>query len=772
MDDPKNLAGSPLNPEQPNTQPAESEHDAEPEPEPTLTQWFARNGIVILLFGALFVYLFSTDGFWGLWNLLKVVLGLGFVIFIHELGHFLVAKWCDVHVTTFSIGFGPAIPGCKHKWGETTYMIGIIPLGGYVQMVGQVDLDETGDGTEEDPRSYKNKTVWQRMAIISAGVIMNAILAMVCFAIVFMVGKEQLGAVVDMTDAGSVAFTNGIRTGSEILQIGSVKEPYFDDLLETVLSSVENEPIEFVYRLPGKEPVTLEIEPIVSADGGRPLIGVSPPRRLQFAEQRLARGVYKSPAYPGSAAAKATPAFAFGDAVVATTDPANPSQVTDLPRDPRNKKTELRDFFEFARRMEQLAGKEVTIRVQHKSTDKTTETDIKVPPAFTRALGARMQMGQVTAIRKNSPAEKELQLRDKNLEGDLIEAVMVKDAAGKEIIFTDKTREQEDGKIYKILDPVRLPFELERWADELYAKKKTPTLDDKTVRLQVRRHQKKGDQQYIKADAKLVWDQDWRFDRVQPFSKTSPLAIPELGFAYQVNTVVADADSASKLQPGDIIKEIRYYVIGDDGVEKADSWGALDKDQWASTFVSLQSPGVANKLDVKVERAKKEVIVELATAEDKDWPKIERGFLFSPDIRIQKAKNVFGAVALGFEGTHKRMLSVFRNIRGIATGRISATNLAGPISIARIAYRFADYDFWEFLFLIGMISVNLAVINFLPIPVLDGGHMVFLIYEKVRGKPASEGVRVAATYAGLALILLLMVFVFYLDIKRLIMPGS
>jgi regulator of sigma E protease len=58
------------------------------------------------------------------------------------------------------------------------------------------------------------------------------------------------------------------------------------------------------------------------------------------------------------------------------------------------------------------------------------------------------------------------------------------------------------------------------------------------------------------------------------------------------------------------------------------------------------------------------------------------------------------------------------------------------------------------------------VINFLPIPVLDGGHMVFLIYEKLRGKPASEAVRVGATYAGLALILSLMVFVIYLDLTR------
>src|SRR5262249_38739237 len=76
---------------------------------------------------------------------LMVAVGLGFVIFIHELGHFLAAKFCDVHVQTFSIGFGPALPGCSFVRGETTYKIAAIPLGGYVNMVGEgpeADEDE------------------------------------------------------------------------------------------------------------------------------------------------------------------------------------------------------------------------------------------------------------------------------------------------------------------------------------------------------------------------------------------------------------------------------------------------------------------------------------------------------------------------------------------------------------------------------------------------------------------------------------------------------
>src|SRR2546423_794794 len=148
--------------------------------------WLARNGTTVLLVVAAFVFIYYKFGLEGMWTIAKVALGLGAVIFVHELGHFLVAKWCDVHVQTFSIGFGPAIPGCSFQWGETTYKLALIPLGGYVKMVGQVDADESDDPeSDADPRSYRNKTVWQRMAIISAGVIMNVILACVCFMAVY-----------------------------------------------------------------------------------------------------------------------------------------------------------------------------------------------------------------------------------------------------------------------------------------------------------------------------------------------------------------------------------------------------------------------------------------------------------------------------------------------------------------------------------------------------------------------------------------------------------
>jgi regulator of sigma E protease len=748
-----------------------------PPPEPTLGQWLRSNIFVLGILGAIFLYIFLNFSPSGQWAIGKAALGLSFVIFIHELGHFLVAKWCDVHVTTFSIGFGPPIPGCSFQWGETNYRLALFPLGGYVQMVGQVDGDESSDGSEDDPRSYRNKTVWQRMAIISAGVVMNVILAIICFVIVFQgPGKYRGAAVVSVVDSGSPAFVKGLRFEGEILQIGHVKKPYFEQLMTTVMGSDHDQMLKLVFQRPwDKEPTSLEIEPMLSKEDTRPMIGISPASRLVLLNQDLLDPSFKSPARPNSVAAKADRPFQFGDRVIATSDPDNLKEIKDLSPDPR--KPDQPNYFEYLRRMQLLAGKEVTLRVERTRAGKKETEDINVPAAFHYTLGARMQMGQIVALRENSPAEKAVdhsgkldsvraRNRDKKLEGDVIRKVQVKEPDG-----TITTWGDLDPKGIP-LDPVRLPDDLKQWAQRMVKAKGK----NWKVTLHVERHRAQGGNQYEPKTLVLDWDNDWQFDRIQPFptSSTAPQAIPELGLAYQVMTTVAYIPKEYLKNDGlkqyDVIEKVRFwYQLKENGEWKADDWTKLDPEEFAWVFSSFQYPGAfkTKYMTVQVKRDKETKEIEIEAHQDSTWPMAERGLLFSRDERLQKADNFFEAVGMGFKDTYDNMTQVYQNLKNMATGRISIKNLGGPITIARVAYRIAGYDFWEFLFFIGMISVNLAVINFLPIPVLDGGHMVFLIYEKIRGKPASEGVRVATTYAGLALILSLMVFVLYQDIWRI-----
>jgi regulator of sigma E protease len=385
-----------------------------------------------------------------------------------------------------------------------------------------------------------------------------------------------------------------------------------------------------------------------------------------------------------------------------------------------------------------------------------------------------MQMGQVVALRDGSPAEiagVRSRNRDKNLKGDMILKVEVKNPDGKGTMHWGRVPRDGEGPP---LDPVRLPDDLKQWAAQM-AKAK---VKDWKVTLHVQRQREKGGEEFEPEPKvlKLDWDNDWQYDKIQPFStsSTSPQAIAELGLAYQVMTTVAylpkEYVKNDGLKQYDVIEKVRFwYQPKPNGDWQPGEWTKLDPDEFAWVFASFQYPGSFKTkfMTVQVKRDKETKEIEIEAQQDPTWPMADRGLLFSRDVRIQKADNFFEAIGMGFKDTYDNMAQVYQNLRGMITGRISIKNLGGPITIARVAYKIAGYDFWEFLFFIGMISVNLAVINFLPIPVLDGGHMVFLIYEKIRGKPASEGVRVATTYAGLALILSLMVFVLYQDIWRI-----
>jgi regulator of sigma E protease len=113
------------------------------------------------------------------------------------------------------------------------------------------------------------------------------------------------------------------------------------------------------------------------------------------------------------------------------------------------------------------------------------------------------------------------------------------------------------------------------------------------------------------------------------------------------------------------------------------------------------------------------------------------------------------------------MTEVFTVVTKLVTGRISATNLGGPLTIITQAQHEADRGISDLLMFFTFLSANLAVINFLPIPALDGGHMVFLAYEGIRRKPVDENLQMRLSAAGILSLLALMLFVTMLDLYRL-----
>lgn len=808
----------------------------------SVKDWLRGNSIMLMIVGAGLLFLayklargdadLST-----LANIAKVVIGLSFVVFLHELGHFLVAKWCDVQVDVFSIGFGPALPGCNFKWGETTYKIALLPLGGYVKMLGQVDGDEHDDPENDDnPRSYKNKSVGQRMAIISAGVLMNVILACICFIAVYTHGVKRTAAVVGRLDAAGQAWKHGIPSGAVITQVGDspgMHPPTFMDLTRAALRSREGEKVTLIYRLPpDTEEYRADVEP--RAGDGRPVIGISPANSAELPPRSALGGLYDSPVEHNSPAAAARAAFdlrpgdtvvattdpdnpdvlsplpandrqqnlfelsqrwqrragrplvlqvrragakpgdapeeiraepaafQFEDKIVATTDPDDPRRVTDLPPDTHTPETGLGDSFELRRRFQRLAGEVVTIRVRRASGQ---TADLMVPPAYHHTFGARMAMGEIAAVRENSPAEAAGVRK-----GNFLQKTVLTDANGASKSFmTAHTKKETAADIADFVDPLQLPDALRRWAEG--------RAGVKAVLYVVRANAQTGDERdEPKPLPAVAWDEHWRYDVAVPINLTSAVAVPELGLAYQVETMVEIGPGDDTLEDDDVIKQIRFRERATKAGASAEGrWTELGHDQWAHASYFLQHLADDKTVTVKVERKKKGardarpelVELELTARQDPAWPAVERGLLLADAPQTVKADHFGAAVVFGMLDTRDQILDVLYNLRGMFLQRISPTGMVGPLGIANIAFRVAKVDLWEFLFFIGMISVNLAVINFLPIPLLDGGHMVFLTYEKLRGRPASEQVRVAATYMGLLFILFLFVFASFLDFRRM-----
>jgi len=185
------------------------------------------------------------------------ILMLGVLVFIHELGHFAIAKLCDVKVLKFSLGFGPKL--ISKQWGETEYLICAIPLGGYVQMLGEGSGEhgELADVSAEDKdRSFAEKPVSKRLAIVSAGPLMNLLLPFLILPISFMVGVQMPSYIeqspcVGYVVAESNAAENGFLAGDCIVSINHTPVATWNDANRSFVN-VAGEPLRFEVERGGK----------------------------------------------------------------------------------------------------------------------------------------------------------------------------------------------------------------------------------------------------------------------------------------------------------------------------------------------------------------------------------------------------------------------------------------------------------------------------------------------------------------------------------------
>lgn len=692
---------------------------------------------------------------------------LGLVIFVHELGHFAVAKMCGVKCEKFFLGFdiaGKKI--CSFRWGETEYGIGVLPLGGYVKMLGQDDnptnaaeerertklkpaADDSasahrsgGDLPHEptaedheafDPRSYMAKSVPKRMAIISAGVIMNLIFAVIFATIAYRCGVAYTPCVVGETVPGDPAWVQDIRPGDRIVQFDNDSPSkhlrYFEDLLPRVLfTGTNNELRLMVYRTSqspdagGAKSIEVVVRPTDKADpGGQGIIGVMP---AEGNETTKIWATPATPAMPNSPTAKVNPPFECGDRILtATVDGADHA---------------IQNGVQIEALFAQYPDQPIKFSIERAAASgppaEAKKLDITLAPAPLQDLGLVMQMGPISAVQNDSPAE-----AAKFHAGDRIESI--------------------DGK--PVADPMRLPDELRKLAG-------------KEITVQVRRTDA-GRETTVALHVTPRVPTDYN-----RFPSTLDYGCDALGIAYPVlNTVASVQASASAgakdIQPGDKLVSAEFLLTDEQKKSFADvpvKFETFNFDDDHLLWPELQAifvqwlPADA-KIKLTVKRGDKDIsaTVNPIVVAGAYYP--GRGLILQPMSEIRKADTWVDAGRLGWRETKESVMQIVTTLRKLASGGVSPTKMAGPIGIAAAATASASQGIPKLLIFLTLLSANLAVINFLPIPILDGGHMMFLLYEGIRGKPASERVQMYLTYLGLVFILTLMVFVIGLDLTRL-----
>ncbi|MEO9591030.1 site-2 protease family protein [Rhodopirellula bahusiensis] len=696
--------------------------------------------------GGIFAWLQST------WLWIQVALGIGLVIFVHELGHFLAAKTFGVKCEKFYVGFDvpisigpikfPRTLG-KFTYGETEYGIGILPLGGYVKMLGQDDdprkaeeeaqrirqSGEASDAEEKlDPRSYPAKPVWQRMIIISAGVVMNVITGVLFAAFAFFNGVGYTPAVVGGVTPGGPAWQAGIRPGGRVVSVSSLEDdsqlPFSEMQLKIMEAGIESSETAVPVRLQYGDD-TREYQLVTQAspiEPDRRMIGIqSPTGDTLFSEL---------PAMPNSAAADVVSDADAGAKVVGFDEQTLDSSAI-MPITP------------LLTRIHTAPSQPIEVRLTRADE---SEHSLTLPPQQAKDFGIQFKIGPIKALMQNGPA----------------------DLAGMEV----------GDQIISVGDDTDVDAYQMLLADVQY---------DEPVKITVKRGE--GD---ASKEVELTLTPKRVEQTMTPVSAFGEMmSVDSLGFAYEPTAVASEvlgggeesaATSGETIQVGDELRQIRVQFakaedresIEDELSETAmealtEGWEIGPTQPLGNLMETVQILPVGTKIIVTAIRPPSGTVVEQTLTvrqSDRFW--YDRGLNFAPVESIRQADSIGMALALGVSEAKRRMADVGRFLSMLVRGKVKAKFVGGPIRIAQMASHQAEKGLSAQLMFLTMLSMNLAILNFLPIPALDGGHMVFLTAELIRGKKVDEAMEMRLTFVGVLALLALMIFVFTNDILNLL----
>jgi regulator of sigma E protease len=598
-----------------------------------------------------------------LFSILLVAIGIGFLIFVHELGHYLAARLAGVRVLAFSLGFGPRLFGFRR--GGTDYRLSLVPLGGYVRVAGE-------DPTWRDglaPDDLHAKGFLARALFFSGGVLMNLLFAIVAFPLVFRAGVEFTAPVLGTVAPGGPAWEARLQPGDRILELDG--KPMY---------SFENMAVE------------------VALSGGATVELL-----VQRGDER-----FRAPVRPRWAPAEGW----YTIDIASPPDPERPHLVVD-PDSPAAAAG--------LRSGDRLAA------IEGQSVDGTN---------FVRVI-------QELALQPEQP----------------LRVTVLRDGAEiGPIEFVPATRRDETPRIGVL--PARLRVAAIRRGATL-AEQLDLRLDDRILTADGKPFGG-GSFAALRDGPQTLVLTVQRPGHDAPLELRAP-ATPEQRAALDDQIGLRPAERGVFVEPTPDSPASRAGIEAGDELLRA---GDRELHEWTDLQAAVAANG-DRPLSFVVRRAGQERSVTITP---------ERRLLPDPGFttvgrealrELYRVESLPGAVAAGFVASVDLIKQLYVTLKRLFTGDVAASNLGGIITISRVSYDQAQSGWARFFYFLALLSINLAFINVLPIPVLDGGHLLFLLIERIKGSPVSTRVLNYSQLLGLVFVVALMIYVTFNDIRRL-----
>lgn len=718
--------------------------------------------------------MFTWSNLWGfvtgtLWPLLEVLIALSVVILVHELGHFLAARIVGIKVERFALWIGPKLIGIKP--GETEYCICAFPIGGYVKMLGQEDFapreegdDATADGENDvDPRSYNAKSPGQRIFVISMGVVMNIILAALLFMGLSMYGIDEpapvIGEVAPAYPASRAVIAwdrrppagpqdedvDRLRSGDTITALdGTVVESFKSIRMASALADHGEEFAATVRRTVGGEEytgsVTLTAVKLPGAEA--PAFGIAQEDGSVVAEIPDHR--VSCPFHPGDriVSIDGTEIAAARHEIIAAEEHLSDTSPVDV--------------------VVERGGTRVTLTVR--------PTPVFKPTVHVLADGTRLRGRFLDTTEYTGPAgTKYIADEDEFLflgEDGAVQTVNAADIAGGATVQKTaflgmeprvRIRSVIESSLFSRSAAAAAGIEPGDVIIE-YAGRKHPTFETirevtnefagKTTSMTVLRREHGG--RYIEKT----------IDNITPATQDGGglLGITQgLDMTHAVVAAVAEYSPAAKagIEAGSTIIAVNGRKVG--------GWREV-----YDALVRVRKSGAALNLSWEFGGEKfGPAPVDIASFDPDEYrlSVVSTTALERMTVEIRHT-NPLAALGWGARETAMFVVNSYASIRSIVTGSVSTRQVRGPVGIVTMAVGVASHGLVGLIYMMAFISTALAVFNFLPLPVLDGGHAALLLIEKIRGRPLPLKVINAIQMTGVVLILSLLILVTIQDCSR------